>query len=78
MSHRERAEDGPANFSVAQRRMLQARIDAGGAVACPVCGVPLDRLDVAPRSDVSYVRTRVVLTCSRCHRWAALDRKPEL
>lgn len=35
----------------------------------------MDRREVPPRPDVSYVRDRVWVVCPRCHAAAVLDRR---
>lgn len=56
-------------------RRLGATMATGSPLACPRCGVALDRRMVPPRSDVSYVRDRIWLVCPRCHRSVVLDRR---
>jgi hypothetical protein len=62
-----------ASFDADQRRALADSVRAGELPACPECGVELDRRDVEPPSQVSYVRRRVWLFCPSCKRTAALD-----
>ena len=45
-----------------------------GAATCPRCGEPLTITPIPPRSDVSYVRNRVLLECARCLLRVAVDR----
>jgi len=46
---------------------------AAADVRCPLCGGPLERRRVRPRSDVSYVRDRLWLTCLACDRHGVVD-----
>jgi hypothetical protein len=61
------------HFSAAERRSLEHAL-AAGASACPRCGSALERREVPPRSDVSYVRNRIWLLCGGCGATAVLDR----
>ncbi len=54
---------------------LRKQLAGGASPVCPRCATPLRVTSVPPRSDVSYVRSRVVLTCESCGLKAALDRK---
>jgi len=54
---------------------LRKQLAGGGSPVCPRCTTLLQVTSVPPRSDVSYVRSRVVLTCESCGLKAALDRK---
>ena len=54
-------------------RTLEASVAGGLSLACPRCSAPLDRRDMPPRRDVSYVRKRIWLVCPRCHRNVVLD-----
>jgi hypothetical protein len=65
----------PEAFSDDEIKRLGQALASGGELACPRCGVPLDRRAVPPRSDVSYVRDRLWLTCPECHRAVVLDRR---
>lgn len=62
-------------FTEWERRALGAALRSGEGLECPRCGTGLDRREVPPRPDVSYVRHRVWVTCPSCHRSAVLDRK---
>lgn len=59
----------------AERRSLGAALRAGQSLSCPRCETLLDRREVPPRKDVSYVRDRVWVNCPKCHTTAVLDRK---
>lgn len=62
-------------FPPAAIAALERALREGGALDCPDCAVPLDRRPVPPRRDVSYVRDRVWLVCSRCASTVVLDRR---
>jgi ribosomal protein S27AE len=62
----------PEHFSAEERRALERALAAGRSV-CPRCGSALERREVPPRSDVSYVRDRIWLLCGRCGATAVLD-----
>jgi hypothetical protein len=64
----------PEHFSAAERRELERALAAGRSV-CPRCGSALDRREVPPRADVSYVRDRIWLLCGGCGATAVLDRE---
>jgi len=63
------------SFTGEEARQLTGTLLAGRPLMCPRCGVPLDRIPVPPRRDVSYVRDRLWVVCPRCHRTAVLDRR---
>lgn len=65
----------PRKFSAEARDSLRERFRAGDELLCPDCKVLLDRRPVPPRSDVSYVRDRLVVTCPVCHGHLVLDRR---
>jgi hypothetical protein len=65
----------PGSFDDVQRRALHAAFMDGAPLLCPVCETPLDRREVPPRTDVSYVRDRLWVSCPACHRTAVLDRR---
>lgn len=56
-----------------QRRALARAVAQKEAVTCPACGarVTVNHVDPGPR--ISYVRQRVLVICSSCHRSAAID-----
>ena len=62
-------------FTDEELHALRDALSAGRSPSCPRCRIPLDRVEVPPRSDVSYVRDRIWLTCPQCHRTAVLDRR---
>ncbi len=66
----------PEPYSHDDIRTLEASLAAALPLVCPRCGTPLDRREVPPRRDVSYVRERVWLVCPRCHRGVVLDLRP--
>jgi len=63
----------PKPYSHDDVRTLEVALAGGHPLVCPGCGAPLDRREVPPRKDVSYVRDRVWLVCSRCHANTVLD-----
>lgn len=68
-----RSADNP--FTDAETHELARALVSGAPLTCPHCAIPLDRRSVPPRPDVSYVRDRVLVVCSKCHRNAVLDRR---
>lgn len=62
-------------FTEEERRALGASLRSGAPLECPRCGAALDRREVPPRPDISYVRDRVWVTCTSCRRTGVLDRK---
>ena len=58
-----------------EEAVLRSKIAGGGLLTCPRCHAPLTTIPVPPRSDVAYVRNRVVLSCESCGFRVALDRK---
>lgn len=75
MSYTDDPLAGGGPFEEEERRALGTALRSGGALECPRCGTELDRREVLPRPDVSYVRDRVWVTCPSCHRSAVIDRK---
>ena len=63
------------NASLREEEALREQVKEGGSPECPRCGIPLRITAVSPRSDVSYVRNRVLLECDPCGLKVALDRK---
>jgi len=52
-------------------------LDPHGTPTCPRCGGGLDQQSIPPRSDVSYVRDRLLFLCSRCGvRWTVDRPRP--
>ena len=64
----------PEHFTADERRALERLLAAGQSV-CPRCGSALDRREVPPRADISYVRDRIWLLCGGCGATAVLDRE---
>jgi transcription elongation factor Elf1 len=58
-----------------EENALREQLKGGRSPECPRCGAPLKITPVPPRSDVSYVRNRVLLVCDSCGLKVALDRK---
>ncbi len=56
-----------------EERSLRRAVAEGMPLVCPVCDVRLEVETVAPRRDVSYVRRRRWLRCSRCRRSLVVD-----
>lgn len=46
-----------------------------GPFSCPRCGGGLDIRKVPPRSDVAYVRDRILLVCNGCGRSLVVDHR---
>jgi hypothetical protein len=49
--------------------------ESGEWPVCPRCSIALDPASVPPRSDVAYVRDRVVLVCRSCRRSTGVERR---
>ncbi|MDH5590086.1 MAG: hypothetical protein OEZ37_08555, partial [Gemmatimonadota bacterium] len=60
-------------FSADQTAMIRSALGGEVPPVCPSCSVPLDSRRIDPRPDVSYVRTRIWLSCSVCRRAVVLD-----
>lgn len=58
-----------------EEEALREQLAEGGSPECPRCGTPLRLTPVPPRSDVSYVRNRILLECASCDFRVVLDRK---
>jgi hypothetical protein len=58
-----------------EEKELQEDLQKGRPLSCPRCHAPLRSIRIPPRSDVAYVRNRVLLECELCDFLAALDRK---
>jgi hypothetical protein len=67
------SRDMSQNFERAERTQIEAALEAGETLTCPSCHAPLDRTMIPPRTDVSYVRRRVWLTCGSCNKSLVLD-----
>ena len=65
-------------FAPEDRRHLTKALKAGEELVCPRCQGGLDRREVRPRADVSYVRDRVWVTCPTCHLSTVLDHREPL
>jgi len=65
----------PGQFTKGAQRTLATALREGLELLCPVCDIVLDQRPVPPRADVSYVRDRLWVTCSSCHRSVVLDRR---
>lgn len=63
------------SYSGEEHRRLRRSFLLGERLECPRCRVELDRRAVPPRPDVSYVRNRLWVSCSRCHATAVLDER---
>jgi transcription elongation factor Elf1 len=57
-----------------EEEALRKRLNEGSPLDCPRCGTLLRMTPVPPRSDVSYVRNRALLTCGSCGLRIVLDR----
>ena len=58
-----------------EEERLRAELKMGESPDCPRCGAPFRITPIPPRSDVSYVRKRVLLDCEECGLKVALDRR---
>lgn len=65
----------PERFSASEEKRIARSFASGRAPECPRCASALDVRPVPPRTDVSYVRDRVWLTCPSCHRGVVIDRR---
>ena len=65
-----------SSFTPAQRRALAAAAQHGGAIACPVCDVPMAHHAVGAQPELPYVRHRLLLICPRCRRSVSVDLNP--
>lgn len=63
------------NYTREEERELARTVRGGRDPDCPRCQAPLDRREVPPRPEVSYVRRRLWLVCPECRRSAVVDRK---
>lgn len=61
--------------SAREEKDLREDIQKDRPLACPRCHAPLRSTSIPPRSDVSYVRNRVILECELCDFLAALDKR---
>ena len=61
-------------FSTRQKRHLMDQVAEGMASPrCPRCEGPCAVIRTGPRSDVAYVRDRVLVRCSRCLRSCTIE-----
>lgn len=61
-------------FTARQKRRLMDQVAKGGtSPRCPRCQGPCAVIRTGPRSDVAYVRDRVLVRCSRCMRSCAIE-----
>ena len=63
----------PEAWNRDEERTLRTAFLHDAPLECPRCAIPLDQRRVPPRSDVSYVRDRVWVTCASCHSTMVLD-----
>ena len=63
------------NASLQEEEALRGQLKAGISPECPKCRTALGITPVPPRSDVSYVRDRVLLQCGSCGLKVSLDRR---
>lgn len=62
-------------FSRAEEASIRSSVLSGVlSIVCPRCEGRLDVRPVPPRSDVAYVRDRILLVCNGCGRSLVLDR----
>ena len=61
-------------YTQADEHEIEAAFRAGNVLICPGCGTALDQRPVPPRTDVSYVRDRLLVVCSSCHGTHVLDK----
>ena len=57
-----------------EEEAMRESLERGETPECPRCETLLRITPVPPRSDLSYVRNRAVLTCESCGLRIALDR----
>jgi hypothetical protein len=69
----ENTGSNPDPFHRDERRALEAAVASGSSVSCPRCGSVMDARPVDPGPAISYVRHRVLLVCTGCHRAASVD-----
>ena len=61
------------NLTASEEATLRLKLRTGEKLNCPRCGTRLQATPVPPRSDLSYVRHRVLLACHSCDLKVALD-----
>ena len=64
------------NLTASEEAALRGKLRTGGMPDCPRCGIRLQATPVPPRSDISYVRHRVLLACDSCGLKVSLDGSP--
>jgi hypothetical protein len=62
------------SFSAEEERELRGQLAQGDQPSCPRCDGALDLMPARPRSDVAYVRNRVLIQCPRCKVKGVVDR----
>jgi hypothetical protein len=72
----QRSQEGEMskNLKPAEEQALRDQVSQGAA-QCPRCDSVLTMKPIPPRTDVAYVRDRVLLTCSECEIRVVVDRK---
>ena len=60
--------DMAGHFERHERVRLYDALTSDDDPPCPRCKAPMDRTEIRPRDDVSYVRRRVWLMCASCDR----------
>ena len=63
------------SYSREERLALEQALQRHAELRCPVCGSSMNRQDVVPPANVSYVRHRVWLMCAGCKRSVSLDQR---
>lgn len=67
-------EPGPRKVDRKEEEILQRMLRERSALECPRCTSRLLSQSFGPRSDVAYVRDRVLLFCTSCDLRAVIDR----
>jgi hypothetical protein len=74
-SETDAADEVPIDsYSRKERERLTSMALGTGPLSCPRCDGKVDRRDIPPRTDVSYVRVRIWLVCNDCSRSLVIDR----
>ena len=60
-------------YTAQQKQHLANSFYEQKTLTCPECDILMDHLHIPPRSDVSYVRDRTLLTCPSCQRTLIVD-----
>ena len=71
----DQGDSAPRHFRPDEEQLLGRHLQADEALTCPLCEVSLDVRPIPKRTDVSYVRDRVLVACPVCHRTSVLDRR---